>query len=129
MLTFVNTGIYDCSESTGPCCSEKCKYSGPGITCKNTTDCTEVTTCSGVSSKCPVPKPVQNGTTCDESRRVCYSGECSKSVCLKYGLEACDCTDKDEDMCSLCCKNGQSQCKPAASWTEVNEPKCISLFL
>ena len=56
-------------------------------------------------------------TSCDEGRKVCSNGQCSLSVCVKYGLKACDCTE-EKDWCHLCCQKGDV-CKVADDWSEV----------
>lgn len=58
--------------------------------------------------------------TCSGARRVCGpKGDCSLSICTKYGLEECQCTSEAE-YCDICCKNpGKDECLAAKKINEV----------
>lgn len=102
----------------GPCCSKMCKYEGPAVVCSVTNGCTKNTSCSGHSFSCDPPEPLKNGTLCDEGRRLCYSGQCSTSVCLRYGLVECSC-EVESELCDLCCKEVGGACTSAKRLTQV----------
>ena len=102
----------------GPCCSKMCKYEGPAVVCSVTNGCTKNTSCSGHSFSCDPPEPLKNGTLCDEGRRLCYSGQCSTSVCHRYGLVECSC-EVESELCDLCCKEVGGACTSAKRLTQV----------
>lgn len=101
----------------GPCCTEQCRYASPARVCAKATDCSKNQTCSGLSFSCDTPEPLKNETLCDQGRRVCYSGQCSVSVCVKYGLKSCSCSG-EEELCDLCCEKG-GECTSASKLAEV----------
>lgn len=86
--------------------------------CAAATGCTKNTSCSGHSFKCDTPEAYPNETLCDEGRRLCYAGQCSTSVCMKYGLEECSCS-VEEELCDLCCKEKGGACTSATRLTQV----------
>lgn len=109
---------YVCSPSQGPCCSKDCKYEGPSVVCSVTNGCTKNTSCSGFSFSCDPPEPLRNGTLCDNGRRLCYSGQCSTSVCHRYNLVECSC-EVEEELCDLCCKEVGGACTSAKRLTQM----------
>lgn len=86
--------------------------------CAAATGCTKNTSCSGHSFKCNPPEAYPNETLCDEGRRLCYAGQCSTSVCVKYGLEECSCS-VEEQLCDLCCKEKGGTCTSATQLSQV----------
>ena len=103
--------------TAGPCCTNECIYATRATVCAKATDCTKNQTCSGLSFSCDAAEPLQNETICDQGRRVCYAGQCSTSICVKYGLEECSCT-VEEELCNLCCQQN-GVCTPASRLAEV----------
>ncbi|XP_053556684.1 disintegrin and metalloproteinase domain-containing protein 10-like [Bombina bombina] len=94
-----------CSPSEGLCCSESCYYKSEGENCQNETECTFENNCTGVSAKCPKPTVKDDNTLCNFGTRICTQGVCRQSICLKFGLEQCDCESNSiYEMCQLCCK-------------------------
>uniref|UniRef100_A0AAV2L2C6 ADAM10 endopeptidase n=1 Tax=Knipowitschia caucasica TaxID=637954 RepID=A0AAV2L2C6_KNICA len=94
-----------CSPSQGLCCGADCGYKPLGLVCDEETDCQKESVCSGQSPLCPVPSPKDNLTVCSQGTRVCQSGVCVESVCIRYKLEQCDCPgDSMKDKCHMCCQ-------------------------
>ncbi|XP_053321572.1 disintegrin and metalloproteinase domain-containing protein 10-like [Spea bombifrons] len=94
-----------CSFSQGLCCNHACSYKSKGELCQDEAECTFESYCTGVSAKCPKPSPKRNYTLCNFGTRICQNGICRQSVCLKYGLEQCDCnSDAMHEKCQLCCQ-------------------------
>ncbi|XP_022649885.1 disintegrin and metalloproteinase domain-containing protein 10-like [Varroa destructor] len=92
-----------CSPSEGPCCNLRCEFETSGKPCRLETDCTEVSYCRGSAPHCPAPVHKPNKTECNNGTQVCWNGECSGSICNKYGLEECFLTeDKTPDPDKLC---------------------------
>lgn len=61
--------------------------------------------CSGQSPHCPEPSPKENLTICSQGTRVCLNGECVESVCVRHGLQQCDCPgDSMKEKCHMCCQ-------------------------
>lgn len=101
-----------CSPSQGLCCSQACEPQKDDFLCFNETECSNSSFCNGVNASCPVAAPKANLTECNGGRQVCLSGECSGSICLKFGLLECQC-QQEAHLCSVCCKNGENgECKP-----------------
>ncbi|OQR70707.1 disintegrin and metalloproteinase domain-containing protein 10-like, partial [Tropilaelaps mercedesae] len=92
-----------CSPSEGPCCNLRCEFETSGKPCRLESDCTEISYCRGSSAHCPAPVHKPNKTECNNGTQVCWNGECSGSICNKYGLEECFLTeDKMPDPDKLC---------------------------
>ncbi|KAM9330594.1 disintegrin and metalloproteinase domain-containing protein 10-like [Gastrophryne carolinensis] len=95
----------ECSPSQGECCSQLCTYKPKGEQCRDEAECTYGNYCLGDTAKCPNPAPKDNYTLCRYGTRICLNGMCSQSVCVKFGLEQCDCnTDNLYEKCQLCCQ-------------------------
>ncbi|XP_068122145.1 disintegrin and metalloproteinase domain-containing protein 10-like [Hyperolius riggenbachi] len=104
-----------CSPSQGQCCTPQCSVKPQGERCRDEAECSYESHCTGASPKCPAPPPKDNHTLCNYGTKICLSGACSQSVCVKYGLEQCDCASLNKyEMCQLCCR------KPG------DESSCIS---
>ncbi|XP_035509546.1 disintegrin and metalloproteinase domain-containing protein 10 [Morone saxatilis] len=94
-----------CSPSQGLCCGQDCGFKPVSQTCDEETDCQKESVCSGLSPLCPKPTAKENLTVCSEGTRVCLSGVCAESVCVKHSLEQCDCPgDSMKEKCHMCCQ-------------------------
>nr|XP_006640054.2 PREDICTED: disintegrin and metalloproteinase domain-containing protein 10-like [Lepisosteus oculatus] len=94
-----------CSPSQGPCCSSQCVLRPPGVVCKEESECQLAISCSGSAAACPTPASKPNTTVCGRGTRICTKGECGRSLCVKYGLEQCDCLGNSmSEKCYLCCQ-------------------------
>ncbi|XP_075879064.1 disintegrin and metalloproteinase domain-containing protein 10 isoform X2 [Nelusetta ayraudi] len=94
-----------CSPSQGLCCRPNCEFQPAGQTCDEETDCQEESVCPGSSPDCPEPSAKENLTVCSLGTRVCLNGVCSESVCVKHGLQQCDCPgDSIKEKCHMCCQ-------------------------
>uniref|UniRef100_A0A3B1JIE8 ADAM10 endopeptidase n=1 Tax=Astyanax mexicanus TaxID=7994 RepID=A0A3B1JIE8_ASTMX len=94
-----------CSPSQGLCCSSSCEFRNPGLTCEEDSECRTKSECTGFSASCPKPAAKPNMTLCSLGTRVCLNGECSRSLCLIYDLEQCDCPGENKkEKCHMCCQ-------------------------
>ncbi|KAG7487946.1 hypothetical protein MATL_G00028840 [Megalops atlanticus] len=94
-----------CSPSQGLCCSANCDFKGQDVTCEEESECQLKSQCSGTMATCPTPGAKPNMTACGLGTRVCISGECSLSLCVKHGLEQCDCPGESmKEKCHMCCQ-------------------------
>ncbi|KAJ8374660.1 hypothetical protein SKAU_G00052400 [Synaphobranchus kaupii] len=94
-----------CSPSQGPCCNSSCVFKPQGMTCEEQSECQLTSTCSGAMATCPFPSAKPNMTSCADNTRVCLNGECTQSLCLKYGLRQCDCSEVSmTEKCHMCCQ-------------------------
>ncbi|XP_050790471.1 disintegrin and metalloproteinase domain-containing protein 10-like [Gopherus flavomarginatus] len=94
-----------CSSSQGLCCSHECVYKRQGELCHEETDCTFESTCSGLTAECAAPLPKASYTLCSMGTRICLNGLCLGSLCVKHGLEQCDCVSTSRrEKCHLCCQ-------------------------
>ncbi|XP_025052354.1 disintegrin and metalloproteinase domain-containing protein 10-like [Alligator sinensis] len=108
-----------CSSSQGLCCSQDCVFKSQGELCQEETECAFASICSGLAAQCPTPVPRDNGTFCSRGTRICLAGLCLASLCVKYGLEQCDCVSSSmREKCHLCCQQpGQARtCASTASF-------------
>uniref|UniRef100_A0A8C3FZ37 ADAM10 endopeptidase n=1 Tax=Chrysemys picta bellii TaxID=8478 RepID=A0A8C3FZ37_CHRPI len=105
-----------CSSSQGLCCSHECVYKLQGELCHEETDCTFESTCSGQTAECAAPLPKANYTLCSMGTRICLNGLCLGSLCVKHGLEQCDCVSTSRrEKCHLCCQQPVHTCASTAS--------------
>ncbi|XP_029285994.1 disintegrin and metalloproteinase domain-containing protein 10 [Cottoperca gobio] len=94
-----------CSPSQGLCCGQDCGVKPAGETCDEETDCQMEGVCSGLSPICPEPSAKENLTVCSQGTRVCMSGVCAESVCVKHSLQQCDCPGASmKEKCHMCCQ-------------------------
>ncbi|XP_063313372.1 disintegrin and metalloproteinase domain-containing protein 10-like [Pelobates fuscus] len=94
-----------CSPSQGLCCNHACTHKSSEERCQEEAECTYETYCTGMSPKCPKPPAKNNYTLCNFGSRICLNGMCRQSICVKYGLEQCDCDGNDlYEKCQLCCQ-------------------------
>ncbi|KAM9848627.1 disintegrin and metalloproteinase domain-containing protein 10 [Aulostomus maculatus] len=95
-----------CSPSQGLCCTQDCGFKPAGQTCDEETECQREGVCSGLSALCPEPSAKENFTVCSEGTRICLSGVCTESVCVKHHLQQCDCPgDSMKEKCHMCCQH------------------------
>ncbi|CAM9097542.1 unnamed protein product, partial [Lampetra fluviatilis] len=94
-----------CSPSQGPCCTETCTFLPGDSPCRPESECAFPGTCTGTAAGCPASEPKANHTACNNGTQVCINGQCSGSICERFGLEECSCSDTEDDreMCHLCC--------------------------
>ncbi|KAI8424135.1 hypothetical protein MSG28_002731 [Choristoneura fumiferana] len=99
-----------CSPSQGPCCnSSSCLFVSRSAdqTCREASECSHASTCSGRSAECPGPRPMANRTLCNNgnysptsvhaaatrlpeiSTQLCMNGECSESICIAWDMKEC----------------------------------------
>lgn len=94
-----------CSPSQGLCCGQNCEFKSLGQICDEEADCLKESVCSGLSPLCPEPDPKENLTVCSKGTRVCLNGICAESVCVKHGLQQCDCPGVSmKEKCHMCCQ-------------------------
>ncbi|KAM4807848.1 disintegrin and metalloproteinase domain-containing protein 10-like [Rhinophrynus dorsalis] len=94
-----------CSPSQGLCCNHSCNYKSERERCQEEGECTFENFCNGKSAKCPKPLAKNNYTLCNFGTRICLNGMCRQSICLKFGLEQCDCNSESmHEKCQLCCQ-------------------------
>uniref|UniRef100_F7AW43 ADAM10 endopeptidase n=1 Tax=Ornithorhynchus anatinus TaxID=9258 RepID=F7AW43_ORNAN len=95
-----------CSPSQGPCCDRACTHHPAGQPCQEETDCTRESACPGGTAACPDPSPKDDFTPCGLGTRLCLGGRCHGSLCLRHGLEQCDCASSSmREKCHLCCQH------------------------
>ncbi|KAH9368668.1 hypothetical protein HPB48_004687 [Haemaphysalis longicornis] len=54
--------------------------------------------------------------------QVCINGECSASICIKYGLQGCTLPRSSysaDDACLLACMNSSKRCRPACEFASM----------
>ncbi|XP_077484519.1 disintegrin and metalloproteinase domain-containing protein 10-like [Amblyomma americanum] len=99
----------DCSPSAGQCCDEQCGFKNSSTACGEETECRGRSFCDGGHAQC-APGPARaDMTPCANGSRVCVQGECSHSVCLKYGLRECALTGAHftpQQLCLIACQEG-----------------------
>lgn len=118
-----------CSPSEGPCCSDECTFAGFEKLCRLETECSHQQTCDNRQATCPLAKPKENMTECNNGTQVCMNGKCGGSICMKYGMEECFLTSKTgakaEDMCEVACQlpDKPNTCRRTS---DINEMKHMS---
>lgn len=122
-----------CSPSQGPCCTNKCDYESKEKLCKLESDCTELSYCDGKQASCPNPVHKRNKTECNNGTQVCWNGECSGSICEKYGMDECsltaDTNPSPDKMCEVACqeKDKPESCKSTYEIERMKEIRGIKL--
>ncbi|XP_066270250.1 disintegrin and metalloproteinase domain-containing protein 10-like isoform X1 [Branchiostoma lanceolatum] len=124
-----------CSPSQGTCCNTTCTYNPSSFLCASEKECAHTSYCSGVSSSCPEPAAKPDLTTmCSEGTRVCLDGQCSESVCRRYGYDRCECKrnadgTNEEELCHVCCQQqGQPEtCRSSKYFPEFNSESPLTL--
>jgi len=117
-----------CSPSEGKCCKNSCEFvSGrERVKCQDDDECTAASFCNGNMATCPKPSnKIDNETECNEGTKVCQTGECKGSICLKYGMDQCFLSSAQDhskrDLCDLACVNRGSNrtCKATSDWARA----------
>ena len=73
----------------GECCDSRCRVKDASSLCRRATgECDIEDYCNGSSSDCPTDSYVQDGTSCDNDRHYCFSGQCKSynAQCQKHFL-------------------------------------------
>ncbi|XP_077564323.1 uncharacterized protein LOC144179759 [Haemaphysalis longicornis] len=112
----------ECSPSSGPCCAPTCKLLDSSAICNDGTVCREASACDGLTANCPEGAARANMTPCNENTQVCINGECSASICIKYGLQGCTLPRSSysaDDACLLACMNSSKRCRPACEFASM----------
>ncbi|KAK2704523.1 disintegrin and metalloproteinase domain-containing protein 10-like [Artemia franciscana] len=100
-----------CSPSEGPCCDKSCRFQPrTAQKCRFETECSQSQYCDGRSAACPPSDPKPDKTECNGNTKVCIKGECTGSMCTKWGMREClltsaMVTDKRR-LCELACQAG-----------------------
>ncbi|KAL3886426.1 hypothetical protein ACJMK2_026418 [Sinanodonta woodiana] len=117
-----------CSPSEGPCCTRDCNHANSTITCREEEECLDASTCvrnimiieilnsiTGNSSVCPQPSnTTHDNKYCNNYGHICKNGECSRSLCEKFGWHECSkpgptgSVKEKEALCILACRNTTS---------------------
>lgn len=102
---------FSCSASQ-PCCTSGCQFQDSGFECSSPTECAGPGLCSGSSGSCQSPDPRPNPPgggrlLCNNNNSICLDGVCSGSLCQAFGLQDCQCTENEDQLCDLCCLNGE----------------------
>ncbi|KAL1436964.1 hypothetical protein MTO96_048985 [Rhipicephalus appendiculatus] len=72
--------------------------------------------CTGENATCPQAPVKANLTACNKNTQVCIAGECSGSICEKYGLVECYPSGDElsiEEQCLLTCREPAPLVSPA----------------
>ncbi|KPJ18992.1 Disintegrin and metalloproteinase domain-containing protein 10 [Papilio machaon] len=135
----------DCGKllpSQGPCCnSDTCQFVGAARnqTCREASECSHASYCSGRSAECPTPRAMPNHTKCNNDTQLCISGECRGSICLAWNMTECFLSSSPaaagdgvtavvdrRALCQLACQTGPSPstCRSTATFaSRVGLPK------
>ncbi|XP_033733808.1 disintegrin and metalloproteinase domain-containing protein 10-like [Pecten maximus] len=107
-----------CSWTLSPCCSKNCTYipATDNHECAEATRCKQESVCDGTSGECPDGSFSLDGIPCDGGKKVCEKGLCTKSICESQGMDTCQCTGTEENMCMLCCSDNATKCQPAKNF-------------
>lgn len=111
----------ECSPSAGPCCNTDCKLLDSSVMCRPDTMCRNVSYCDGINATCPLGPAKPNLTLCNQGTQVCLNGECSGSICVKYGLKDCSLMGSRysvDDLCLIACQ-GSGGCLPACDFPQM----------
>nr|CAG4641525.1 EOG090X02I4 [Eurycercus lamellatus] len=125
-----------CSPSQGQCCDRTCNFVSASAyqQCKEEGECNGKAFCNGHMAKCPPPPNNPDGTECNGNTQVCQNGECSGSICSKFGMKECFLTsnliDDKRKLCELACQmgNDNTTCKGTSELHSITKlPTGISL--
>jgi len=107
----------NCSPSQGTCCEADCRFSSQTKICSVSGDCKEDAFCGGSSAKCTNSSGIfkQDLTACNGQTQICISGECTGSICQKFGMSQCyiqgnlsDPNVNKRKLCHLACIGSQT---------------------
>ncbi|CAB3236817.1 unnamed protein product [Arctia plantaginis] len=123
-----------CSPSQGPCCGSNCQFvpAHRNQTCREATECSHASFCSGNSADCPEPRAMANRTKCNNGTQLCISGECSGSICLEWNMTECFLSSTmraagegvavavsdRRALCQLACQRGAGPCRSTAEFAQ-----------
>ncbi|XP_026322466.1 disintegrin and metalloproteinase domain-containing protein 10 [Hyposmocoma kahamanoa] len=123
-----------CSPSQGPCCHARtCQFVSEfrNQTCREATECSHASFCSGRSAECPEPRHMANLTKCNNGTQLCLGGECRGSMCLAWNMKECFLSSAPQQrgdgvtavvdrraLCQLACQTGPepSSCQSTADF-------------
>nr|CAG4640693.1 EOG090X02I4 [Eulimnadia texana] len=116
-----------CSPSEGQCCSSQCTFISLSARqqCKEDGECSGASFCNGQTPRCPPAPNKPNGTECNGKTKVCQNGECSGSICLKWGMRECFLTstaiDDKRKLCELAClpNTPNATCRGTSELTHI----------
>uniref|UniRef100_A0A914UQV4 ADAM10 endopeptidase n=1 Tax=Plectus sambesii TaxID=2011161 RepID=A0A914UQV4_9BILA len=112
-----------CSPSEGPCCNaHACNFhTSNSQVCRQESECLLQQTCDGRRAQCPESVRKEDGLPCQDSTKVCHSGNCNGSICAAVGLKDCFLTDgTPEHQCHLACFKNE-KCVSSFDLPEFNE--------
>lgn len=96
-----------CSVNDGPCCdTTTCSHRRSTYICRQGDECAFSARCRNLRGfdnyQCPARVKKGDFKPCATESQVCVDGLCSNSVCRRYGLGECQCSEK-EVQCHVCC--------------------------
>ena len=102
--------------SSGSCCdTTTCSHRSASYVCRKGDECAFASKCSNLRGFdnyiCPARVKKGDYKPCAQESQVCLDGVCSNSVCRRYDLTECQCSEK-EKQCYVCC-NFLGKCIPA----------------
>uniref|UniRef100_A0A915MEZ2 Metalloendopeptidase n=1 Tax=Meloidogyne javanica TaxID=6303 RepID=A0A915MEZ2_MELJA len=95
-----------CSPRHSECCSLDCTFLSKDVVChaEKNDMCKAEANCSGVSEKCPNPKPLEDGTNCTDGGK-CLNGDCIP-FCHSISSDLMPCLCEDAKIaCQRCCRS------------------------
>ncbi|XP_064471131.1 disintegrin and metalloproteinase domain-containing protein 10-like isoform X2 [Ornithodoros turicata] len=117
----------ECSPTAGPCCAADCKLQPHTLACEIERDCTQQAFCDGKAAKCPEPVKKPDNSACNNKTQVCKAGECSGSICEKYGLNGCYLPKAGytiDEQCLVACidpNDPKAKCKMACDFPKAKD--------
>uniref|UniRef100_A0A915D6J6 Peptidase M12B domain-containing protein n=1 Tax=Ditylenchus dipsaci TaxID=166011 RepID=A0A915D6J6_9BILA len=100
-----DSGHLSADNASDLCCTSECRlHARTPCQPKSSETCKKAVFCSGNSSLCPEPEPIENGADCvDEGK--CFDGDCV-SFCenISKNLSPCICENITES-CKRCCRS------------------------
>ena len=108
----------------GPCCDPMtCSHRSADYVCRPKTECAHAARCRNLRGftnyQCPGRVKKGDFKPCATESQVCVDGICSNSVCRRYGLTECQCS-QTKYQCYVCC-NFLNKCVPALNIPKVCE--------
>ncbi|XP_066530295.1 disintegrin and metalloproteinase domain-containing protein 17a isoform X2 [Hoplias malabaricus] len=101
----------ECSDRNSPCCNN-CRFQEQGKICQESINatCKAMSKCTGMSSDCPTPGNLPDGTECVD-KGVCSKGKCMPFCEANHRGLSCACNNTDNS-CKVCCKDSTGVCMP-----------------